>query len=594
MLRTRLFFGLLPLLLVLVATGAYAIRVCSELAGPLQGELVGDYRSALGCQQMRTAATLMSNALVSSSDPIGARRDLEARRAAFTRELMAQSAASAGKPRQQLVEALDAAFTDFSGRCDAALAGRASSSPGEFRENENALYRVLSAIDRLVANDYAASRQTEWHAEQLGNTAIGVLSVAIGAAIGLSLLLAWFLAASLLRPIKTLTASAVALGEGQLDVRVPLFSRDELGRLAQSFNTMASRLREYREATLARVLKTQRTMEATLTSAPDPLFVLSTEGGFEVRNPAAEELAKLPEFAGGLPAALAEPLAAVLGSGEHYLPTDYAKVVSFRVGGEDRHYLPRILAIGDKLTEFKGAAIILQDVTKFRLLDDVKSNLVGTVSHELKTPLTGLRMAVYLLLEQTLGPLAPAQREMLESARDDADRLLRILDSLLDLTRLDAGASALERRWVAVDELMRGVADEARFFISAAGQRLVVHEEPGLGQINADPSRLRHVFINLLSNASKYSPAGGTITLAAAPAPLGFVRFSVLDEGGGIPAEALPRLFDRFYRVPGQSKPGAGIGLAIAREIVVAHGGSIGCSSAPGGGTDFHFLLPVE
>jgi signal transduction histidine kinase len=302
----------------------------------------------------------------------------------------------------------------------------------------------------------------------------------------------------------------------------------------------------------------------------------------------------LPDFAGGLPAALAQPLATVLESDEHYLPTDYAKVVSFRVGGEERHYLPRILAIGDKLTEFKGAAIILQDVTKFRLLDDVKSNLVGTVSHELKTPLTGLRMAVYLLLEQTLGPLAPAQREMLESARDDADRLLRILDSLLDLTRLEAGASALERRWIEVDELMRGVADEARFFISAAGQRLVAHQEPGLGQINVDPNRLRHVFINLLSNASKYSPAGGTITLTADRAPLGFVKFSVIDEGGGIPAEALPRIFDRFYRVPGQSKPGAGIGLAIAREIVVAHGGSIGCSSAPGGGTEFHFLLPAE
>ncbi len=355
MLRTRLFFGLLPLLLVLVATGAYAIRVCSELAGPLQSELVGDYRSALGCQQMRTAATLLSNALVPPSDPIGARRDFEARRAAFTRELMAQSARSAGKPRQRLVEALDAAFTDFSGRCDSVLAGGASSSPGEFRENENALYRVLSAIDRLVANDYAASRQTEWHAEQLGNTAIGVLSIAIGAAIGLSMVLAWLLAASLLRPIKTLTASAVALGEGRLDVQVPLFSRDELGSLAQSFNTMASRLREYREATLARVLKTQRTMEATLTSAPDPLFVISTEGGFEVRNPAAEELATLPEFAAGLPPELAEPLAQVLATDEHYLPTDYAKVVTFRVGGEDRHYLPRILAIGDKLTEFKGS-----------------------------------------------------------------------------------------------------------------------------------------------------------------------------------------------------------------------------------------------
>ena len=134
----------------------------------------------------------------------------------------------------------------------------------------------------------------------------------------------------------------------------------------------------------------------------------------------------------------------VLATDEHYLPTDYGRVVTFRVGREDRHYLPRILAIGDKLTEFKGAAVILQDVTKFRLLDDAKTNLVGTVSHELKTPLTGLRMAVYLLLEKTLGPLEPAQREMLESARDDADRLLRILDSLLDLTRLEAGASVAE------------------------------------------------------------------------------------------------------------------------------------------------------
>jgi signal transduction histidine kinase len=419
-----------------------------------------------------------------------------------------------------------------------------------------------------------------------------VLWSTIAAAVALSLLIAWLVATSILGPIKALTASATALGEGNLDTHVPVFSRDELGRLAGSFNTMADRLRAYRDATLARVVRTQRTMEATLTSTPDPLFVISREGDFEVRNPAAQELSGLPEFADGLPPSLAQPLAQVLGSSEHYLPTDYGRVITLRVGREDRHYLPRILSIGDKLSEFKGAALILQDVTKFRLLDDAKSNLVGTVSHELKTPLTSLRMAVYLLLENTLGPLEPRQREMLESARDDADRLLRILDSLLDLARLEAGASALERRPVPVADILAAVAGEARVFISAAGQELVVSEEPGTGRVSVDAGRLRHVFVNLLSNASKYSPSGARIVLGAGPAPDGFVRFVVRDHGAGIPPEAIPRLFDRFYRVPGQSKPGAGIGLAIAREIVTAHGGTISCASEEGRGTEFIFLVP--
>jgi NtrC-family two-component system sensor histidine kinase KinB len=595
MLRTRLFFGLLPLLLVIVAIGAYAIRVCHQLAGPLQRDLVSDYQAALACQGMRTSATLMSNSIAfgSSADPIRARQSLVSQREAFTRELMGQSAAAAGTPRERLVEDLDAAFQRFSAMCDRTLASGGAGTSEEFRESEAALYRVFSSLDNLTLSDSTQARETERHAERLASTAVGVLSVTIGAAVALSAALAWILAASLLTPIKALTASATALGEGNLDTQVPEFSHDELGSLARSFNTMASRLRAYRDSTLARVLRTQRTMEATLTSAPDPLFVISREGVFEVRNPAAEELSKLPEFSGGLPTELAAPLAKVLATDEHYLPTDYGRVVTFRVGREDRHYLPRILAIGDKLTEFKGAAVILQDVTKFRLLDDAKTNLVGTVSHELKTPLTGLRMAVYLLLEKTLGPLEPAQREMLESARDDADRLLSILDSLLDLTRLEAGVSAIEQKPVAVDALIRRMADEARAFISAAGQELEVDVAPGLGEINVDAERLRHVFINLLSNASKYSPEGGTITLSAAPAPLGFMRFGVHNRGSVIPAEALPRLFDRFYRVPGHSKPGIGIGLTISREIVVAHGGSIACTSTDEAGTEFYFLVPV-
>ena len=164
----------------------------------------------------------------------------------------------------------------------------------------------------------------------------------------------------------------------------------------------------------------------------------------------------------------------MLASGNHYLPTGYDHVITLRVGREDRHYLPRILAVGDTLTGFGGAAILLQDVTKFRLLDDAKNNLVGTVSHELKTPLTSLRMAVYLLLEPNLGQILPAQRELLETARDDANRLLRILDDLLDLSRLEGGATALNRTAESVNELLAAMAGEVKPLLDAAGQRIVI------------------------------------------------------------------------------------------------------------------------
>ncbi len=596
MLRARLYLGLLPFLLLVIGMGAYAIRVSRELAGSLQRDLVGNYRDILACQQLRTSARAMTSAvsIAQSGDPFEARRSFDENRAAFTRELMAQSATSAGTDRARFVQELDDAFDELTRLGENLLAGGGRGSLELLQRNETALYRVLAAIEAMNQRDFAAAQETAERAGRMVETTERVLYTAMAAALVLSLLVAWRLAASLLKPIKALTASAVAVGEGDLDRDVPVVSRDELGRLAQTFNQMAAKLRAYREATLAKVLRTQRTMEATLTSAPDPVFVVARDGTQEVRNPAAEQLAASAEFATGFPPALAEPLAQVLAGGGHYLPTDYGRVVTLRVGREDRHYLPRILAIGDVLTEFKGAAVVLQDVTKFRLLDDAKTNLVGTVSHELKTPLTSLRMAVYLLLEQNVGALAPQQRELLEGARDDADRLLRILDNLLDLARLEAGAAMLERQEIAVGELLGEIAAEARSFVAAAEQTLAVECEPPLEGVtmSVDVNRLRHVFMNLLTNASKYSLAGGTIVMSAATEGAGFVRFAVRDGGPGIAPDLVPHVFDRFFRAPNQTRKGVGLGLAIAREIVVAHGGTIACTSELGVGTEFHFLLP--
>jgi signal transduction histidine kinase len=524
------------------------------------------------------------------------RRVFEDYRDAFKRELMTQTATSRGSSRASYVAALEAAFMDLSEEGERQLRASGSRTTGLAMQSANkAMIRVHQAIDELSRRDYAAAKQTAAEVEHLATATERVMLITIAGGFVLSLFLAWRLAASLLEPIRMLTASAVALGDGDLDREVPELSRDELGQLARAFNIMAGKLRSYRDATLARVLRVQRTMEATLTSAPDPVFVVGHDGTQEVRNPAAEQLATLPEFATGFPPELAEPLERVLKSGEHYVPGDYGRAVALRVGREDRHYLPRILAVGDKLTEFSGAAIILQDVTRFRLMDDAKTNLVGTVSHELKTPLTSLRMALYLLLEQNLSALSQQQKELLEDARTDADRLLRILDTLLDLTRLESGASPLERSEVGVSALLRQIAGEAHPFIDSAGQRLAVVIAPELSGVvlNVDEARIRHVFMNLLTNASKYTERGGFITLSAAPEEGGFIRFSVRDQGPGIPSESIGRIFERFFRAPNQEKrTGAGLGLAIAREIVVAHGGSISCTSVEGTGSEFYFVLP--
>jgi len=595
MLRTRLYLGLLPLLLLFILVSGVTSLLYRNLAQSLERDLTANYRAMIGGYEMREAVNGMASALATATrgDLQGARDAYAIQRTRFKKRAMEQSLVSASEARARLIEELDVGFTQLEAIATRSLDDRGDGSLASLRETETVLFRILSTLEELTESDYDEVRVAADKATRLARASIHFLIAGMVGAILLSLFLSYRLARSLLRPIQVLNESAAALGEGRLDHDVPVTTEDELGNLARTFNTMAAKLRAYRDAMTERVTRARRTMEATLTSTPDPLFVVNAEGAHEVRNPAAEVIASLPEFASGLPAALQEPLRQVLASGTHYLPTGYDHVVTLRVDDGERHYLPRILAIGDNLTGFGGAAVILQDVTKFRLLDDVKGNLVATVSHELKTPLTSLLMSVHILIEESFGPINEKQRYFLETARENSERLLRILNDLLDLSRLEGGASTLNRRPVPVATLLADMAAEMRAITADSDQTIIVCADPALREVNIDADRMRHVFINLLANASKYSGEGTTITLYAQPAPDGFIRFGVRDQGPGIPEESLPHIFERFYRVPEQSKKGAGLGLTIAREIVVAHGGSITCASTPGRGADFYFLLPV-
>ncbi len=200
---------------------------------------------------------------------------------------------------------------------------------------------------------------------------------------------------TILQPMQAMTVAAQGISEGNLDQVVPYQGADELGQLAQAFNTMARHLRDYRQSQSAQLLRAQQTIQATIDSFPDPVLVIEFEGAVEMANPAARQLLGVVPRQKNHPGtgiwqppdALAEPLAEALQGQRDFLPEGFDKVILLGSGGRERAVSPRILTIRDPYGNALGAAVVLQDVTRLRLLDQVKSNLVATASHELKTPL---------------------------------------------------------------------------------------------------------------------------------------------------------------------------------------------------------------
>jgi signal transduction histidine kinase len=401
-----------------------------------------------------------------------------------------------------------------------------------------------------------------------------------------------------LEPLISVTKSIRLVGEGNLNQTVPVLSTDELGVLATSFNEMASQLRQYKANTSEELMRLTMTIRSILASFPDPIFVLNSQGVVELRNPEADQMAVKLLFSGvtRLPQKVDEKVEHVRATGQDYLPTLFKDAIKFFLDGQDRYFLPRIILLRDDNREVFGVAVILEDITRMLLLDDVKSNLIATVSHELKTPLTSVRMALYLLHEMTMGPLSDKQADLVSTAREDADRLLKTLNDLLDLAKLEQGPSQLTLARISSAELVDAAVQHTREIAHAAEICLKTEIATDLPDVHIDRQRIAYVFTNLITNAIKYSPKGSEVLVRAEKGQSRNgkpgIRFSVKDNGVGIPFEHQGHIFERFYRVPGTNKSGAGLGLSIAREVVMAHGGEIGVISEPGEGSEFFFLLP--
>jgi len=595
MLRTRLFLNLLPFVVILLATGVYAIVLFSRLAASVDTTVSEHYRSVVAAQQMNLALAGIDREVwwAPGAGPAQSAKALAEYEQRFEENLALQLKSRSLPGEDALNQQLAAKYRELRRALAALVLPGTSADKRQVYEQQVApgLLALGVLLGKILDLNQKAILATSENVQQTTRGVTRLMVIGMGIALIISAYACYQLSRSVLQPILMVTKATHELGEGNLKHPVPVLSRDELGELALAFNKMAAQLEEYRHSTSEEIVRLHRTMETTLASFPDPIFVLNHEGRVELMNPAAAEMAAGVQGSGPLPVRLQAIAEKTLATGANFLPHSFDAVLSYRFNGTERFYLPRILTMRNKQDALLGVAVVLYDVTRFRLLDAAKTHLVGTVSHELKTPLTSVRMVLHLLLEKTLGALTPKQEELLETARADAERLLRILNDLLDLARLEEGAAELHREKAAPAELLQTAMEEIADKAAAKQLKINCAVDPDLPPVFVDRPRIGYLFANLLTNAIKHSPPGAQIRLRAERADEQAVRFIVADEGPGIPAQYHQRIFDRFFRVPGQSRTGAGLGLSIAREIAVAHGGRIGLKSAPGQGATFSLVL---
>ncbi|HEX4795013.1 MAG TPA: ATP-binding protein [Humisphaera sp.] len=598
-LRAKLLLGFGGMLVILVTVSLLGESVLDRYSGAMERTFNEEFQSVAACEDMNSAVDHIDTALQQHfwrNSPID-RAELDRWQTQFEQRLGGQRIAATMSGERDATERMAALWKDYRRFYPTLLdqsipLAQRSESYAKFglpkaMEVESAMHGLIEMNLNGMLSAHSRARGTAGHFR----SAMHMLTIC-GAA--LALLFALLIGRFILQPVRVLTDSVRQIEQGNLNLTVPVRTRDELGTLAAAFNQMTTQLRAYRRIEHERLVRTERTTQLAIDSLPDAVIVLNPAGRIELANETAKNLfgIKPGTDVAALSSGWLVDLYRRISRTEHaHALSSYESTIQVEDAGETRAFLPRTVPIADGQGTAIGATIILVDVTGLRRLDEMKNGLLSMVSHELKTPLTSMRMVLHLITEQKVGALAEKQKELLSAARDDAERLHQIVENLLDMARIESGKALMEQQPISPQQLIARAAKEQQAACDLQTVTLTVDAIPDLGLVQADSTRIGHVLSNLLNNALRHTPAGGHIRLGARAAGE-WVEFYVSDDGDGIPRPYLHRIFEKFFRVPGQvGGSGSGLGLAISKDIVEAHGGRIRVESAEGRGTEFAFTL---
>ena len=390
-------------------------------------------------------------------------------------------------------------------------------------------------------------------------------------------------------PIRELTERIKEIAKRNYHQQLSFNSNDEFGELGQAFNTMTVKLAEYENSNLASILFEKKRIETIINSMHDGIIGLDEKSNIIFANEVACTLVGITEA--NLIGRYAPDAAVENDLLRNLLQTSQIKIKIF-ADNRESYYSKEILSVINK-DKAIGKVIILKNITEYQQLDEAKTNFIATISHELKTPISSIKMSLKLLEDQRIGDINAEQKQLIGNIEDDTRRLLQITGELLDMAQVETGKLNLNFGSTHPQNIVDYAVKAIKFTADQKQVGIDVHYDEKLPEVHADLDKTTWVLINLLSNAVKYSHQKSVVNLNVKKLKGDDIEFSVQDHGQGIESKYLPRIFERYFKVPGATveQSGTGLGLAIAKDFIEAQSGKIGVQSELGEGSRFYFTL---
>ncbi|QNL49804.1 PAS domain-containing protein [Olivibacter sp. SDN3] len=461
---------------------------------------------------------------------------------------------------------------------------------------------IRKDITELMRLNMEAIERKSDIADATAQKAIVVVSISGTLCFIIAFILLVNLPANIADPIAELTSSIKAIANQNYKKRVNFEGHNEYGELAKSFNTMAKKLEEYSESRLEKILKAKMRIEALIDTMHDPVIGVDEHRKVLFANAEALKITglKKEDFVGKQiqdVAVVNDLVRDIIKDMIHPLSSNSTSHTPMKIFADNKEsYFEKevleikIIPTGENKAQHIGQVILLKNITPFKELDLAKTNFMGTVSHEFKTPIASLQMGIQLLENEQIGSLNDEQKDLISGMKEDTKRLLKITGELLNITQVESGSIQISVLPSAIRPMIDYAVNANKVAAEQKQIRFEIQQDEDASMVMADSEKTAWVLTNLLSNAIRYSYEHSTIHITVEKGD-NIVRFSVKDNGQGIPTQYLGKIFERYFRIPGTKKQGTGLGLSISKEFIEAQGGEISVVSEYGTGSTFSFFL---